>query len=300
VPYSTLVYVFGKNEMFWYRAEKTFSHGSIVGTTVKKKDELPEDVLFDEKHSKINGVKTFIAMTAAKGCVLGAEPCSAANETELKKGYSVFANECANIDPEYSPKTGNTDGWGATSNAIKSLFIKIVIIRCFLHTFIKIRDCCKKHPKSQNIFDRVWTIYHAANKKSFSQRLRQFKNWAEKNIDESPVLEKIRTMHGRCKEFTLAYDHPGCHRTSNLCDRLMKFLDRSLFSRQNFHGTFLFTQKMTHAWAILHNFYPYCLRKTNNDGKALSCPASELNGFFYAHNWLHNLMISSSMNGYRR
>ena len=38
VPYSTLVYIFGKNEMFWYRAEQAFSNCSIVGTTIKKKN----------------------------------------------------------------------------------------------------------------------------------------------------------------------------------------------------------------------------------------------------------------------
>ena len=38
VPYSTLVYIFGKDEMYWYRAEQAFSHCSIVGTSVKKKN----------------------------------------------------------------------------------------------------------------------------------------------------------------------------------------------------------------------------------------------------------------------
>ena len=38
VPYSTLVYIIGKNEMFWYRAEQAFSNCSIVGTTIKKKN----------------------------------------------------------------------------------------------------------------------------------------------------------------------------------------------------------------------------------------------------------------------
>jgi len=37
VPYSGLVHIFGHDEMFWYRAEKTFSNCSIVGTTIKKK-----------------------------------------------------------------------------------------------------------------------------------------------------------------------------------------------------------------------------------------------------------------------
>ena len=37
VPYSALVKVFGHDEMFWYRAEKSFSNCSVVGTTIKKK-----------------------------------------------------------------------------------------------------------------------------------------------------------------------------------------------------------------------------------------------------------------------
>jgi len=36
VPYSTLVYIFGRDEMYWYRVEKAFGRCSIVGTTVKK------------------------------------------------------------------------------------------------------------------------------------------------------------------------------------------------------------------------------------------------------------------------
>jgi len=37
VPYSTLVYIFGRDEMYWYRVEQAFGRSSIVGTTIKKK-----------------------------------------------------------------------------------------------------------------------------------------------------------------------------------------------------------------------------------------------------------------------
>lgn len=37
VPYSTIVYIFGRDEMYWYRAEQAFGRSSIVGTTIKKK-----------------------------------------------------------------------------------------------------------------------------------------------------------------------------------------------------------------------------------------------------------------------
>ena len=37
VPYSTLVYIFGRDEMYWYRAEQAFGRCSLVGTTIKKR-----------------------------------------------------------------------------------------------------------------------------------------------------------------------------------------------------------------------------------------------------------------------
>ena len=37
-------------------------------------------------------------------------------------------------------------------------------------------------------------------------------------------------------QFSKSDDHPGAHRTSNMVDRLMKFLDRAFFQAQYFHG----------------------------------------------------------------
>ncbi|MDC0535237.1 hypothetical protein OAO18_05415 [Francisellaceae bacterium] len=37
VPFSAIAFTQGRDEMFWYRAEKAFSPCSIVGTTIKKK-----------------------------------------------------------------------------------------------------------------------------------------------------------------------------------------------------------------------------------------------------------------------
>ncbi len=41
VPYSTWVYIFGRDEMYWYRVEQAFGRCSIVGTTVKKRKHYP-------------------------------------------------------------------------------------------------------------------------------------------------------------------------------------------------------------------------------------------------------------------
>jgi hypothetical protein len=37
-------------------------------------------------------------------------------------------------------------------------------------------------------------------------------------------------------QFSKSYDHSEAHRTSNMVDRLMKFLDRAFFNAQYFHG----------------------------------------------------------------
>jgi len=50
--------------------------------------------------------------------------------------------------------------------------------------------------------------------------------------------------------------------------------------------------------ALLWNFHPYGSRTKSND-PSRSSPFQDLNGFQYHDNWLHNLLIASSMNGQR-
>lgn len=52
VPLWALVYVFGRNEMYWYRAYIFLGCNSIVGTTVKNPARLPKHLLADEKHTR--------------------------------------------------------------------------------------------------------------------------------------------------------------------------------------------------------------------------------------------------------
>lgn len=68
VPYSTLVYIFGKDEMYWWRVENAFSQCSIVGTTIKNSEKLPEHIAVDEKHAKRQKEKIYIATTVADNC----------------------------------------------------------------------------------------------------------------------------------------------------------------------------------------------------------------------------------------
>ena len=230
---------------------------------------------------------------------MGAEVCKDANEESLKPAYEVFAKESRNIDPEYSPISTNVDGWNATANVLKDIFPSIILIYCFLHGFIKIRDRCRKSEMSHLICGKTWHAYAAQTKSAFAQRLRRFKEWAEINIQMPGTLSKIITLYNKSNLYQKAYDYPEGYRTSNMCDRVMKAMKKSIFTRQNFHGNFESANTAIRSWAILHNYYPYCMKKLKNQN-VYKCPASKLNGFVYAECWLTNLIVASSMNGYRQ
>jgi hypothetical protein len=77
----------------------------------------------------------------------------------------------------------------------------------------------------------------------------------------------------------------------------MNHQDRYLYSMQYFHGTLESARLQLRAMALLWNFHPYTQRTWFTDPQR-SSPFAELNGFVYHDNWLHNLLIAASMNGY--
>lgn len=301
VPYWALSYVFGKNSMHWYRMEQNIGRNSLVGTTVKDPNLLPEHLGADEKHSRLKGKKVYVGTTVGDECILGASVKEDAGEESLTKAYGIFKEEALNINPAYSPKSVNTDGWKATINAWKGLFPFIAVICCFLHIFIKIRDRSKKKYSEyfQNVSDKLWECYKAESKASFSQRVRRLYEWAKKESKlPDVILKPITKLKKNLSDYSQAYDLPGCHRTSNMIDRLMQRMDRHLFSTFYFHGDLCSAELGIRAWALIHNFAPcnpYTVKKHNG----LKSPAERLNKFRYHDNWLQNLLISASLGGYR-
>jgi len=72
LPFDALAYLFGHDAMFWYRAEVALGRPSLVGTTVKCPEKLPEHLLADGKHAGLEGHKRYLSTTVAGGCLLGA------------------------------------------------------------------------------------------------------------------------------------------------------------------------------------------------------------------------------------
>jgi len=300
VPFWALAYVFGRDPVYWERMEQTLGRNSIVGTTVRYPGKLPEHVAADEKHTRIAGEKAYIATTAAEECILGVSVAKNAGEDALKEAYAIYKDEARNVAPDYSPETVNTDGWRATMNAWRSLFPSAALILCFLHAFIGIRDRAKK--KFGKIYGEVaenlWNCYNAATRASFSQRLRRFCEWAEKASLPSVIAERISKMRKNAADFAAASDFPGAHRTSAMPDRLMRRMDRRLFNTQYFHGSVSSAELGIRGWALILNFAPSNPYTANKYG-GLKSPAERLNGFRYHDNWLHNLLVSASLAGFR-
>ena len=149
----------------------------------------------DEKHSWLKGERVYIATTAAQDCIVGASVAPSASQVDVEKAYGVFASEAQAVDADYAPETVNTDGWQATHGAWKALFTQITVILCFLHAFLIIRDRATKTLGNAfaQVQKRVWEAYHAPSKRTFSQRLRRLRAWAETALPPDCVM-KSRTL----------------------------------------------------------------------------------------------------------
>jgi hypothetical protein len=296
VPFWGLTYVFGRNDSYWYRLSTHLGRYDLVGTTVKAIDKLPVHLLADEKHTWFNGHKAYIATTVGADCVLGASVALNADEVALTEAYGQFKTEVQALHPAYQPETVNTDGWSATQKAWLALFASIVIIECFLHAFLKIRDRCQKQWQTvwPDIQQQVWHIYHAADAQEFRQRTSDFLSWARRTVS-GPALQAIEKLEAKTDKFLRAFDFPQAYRTSNMIDRHMAPLDRWLAEARFFHGHWSSAELQVRTWALFHNFWPYCPRA--HISQHYISPAHQLNGRVYHHNWLHNLLISTSTAG---
>ena len=296
VPFWGLARVFGRDPMYWYRVEVGLGRNSLVGTTVRRVD-IPLDLVADEHHQTHDGRKVYIATVVAEGCCLGACVVDTCDEAGLTEGYGVFRAEAQDVRPGYAPETVNTDGWKATRLAWLALFPLVAVLRCFLHGWLKIRQGCKKHPQFHKASDRAWDAYRSPDRRTFGQRMRRLREWAGRVL-KGEILVRVLRMCGRAKEYGEAYDHPGAHRTSAMLDRVMRSMNGYFDGGQHLHGSDEATESHARAWALLYDFTPWGPQAQRaNDG--WHSPAERLNRHRYHDNWLHNLLVSASLAGYR-
>ena len=186
-----------------------------MGTTVRDAAALPPHPAADEHNVDWAGQKGYAATTVARGCVLGVALKASDDDPHLQEAYGVFAAEAPDVEPEYAPETVNTDGWAATRNAIQAWFPRIAVVLCFLPRFLKIRDRCRK---AGDLPRRVWDLYRSAIAVEFRRLMDAVSavvwhaDWPRRWVDAGEAEGQEQSS------YVVAYDHPGCHRTSNAVD----------------------------------------------------------------------------------
>jgi hypothetical protein len=297
VPFWALARVFGRDPMYWYRVAVALGRNSIAGTTLRRAG-VPAHLLADEHHQPRDGAKNYIATTVGAGCCLGAALAPTAGTEDLQAAYGVFKAEARDVQPGYAPGTVSVDGWASTHQAWRLLFPLVALLRCFLHGWLNVRSRGKLSDGFAGLSERVWHAYHAATRRSFAQRMRRLGEWARANVSAAWVIEQVRKLCGRSKEYATAYDHPGGHRTSNALDRVMRAMNRYFDAGQHLHRSADACGRHVRGWALLFNYRPWHPAAARANG-GWRCPAERLNRHRYHDDWLQNLLASASLGGYR-
>ena len=296
VPFEALAYVFGHHAMFWYRAWLSLGRPNLVGTTVKRTQVMPQDVVADEKITWLGGAEVVVPTTVGGGCVLGISVAAQATSAELQTAYGEFKAEATAVFPAYQLRSVCTDGFHATRDAWRQLFPQVTLVLCFLHAILKLSDRCRGTLR-QHVLERAWHVYQAVTKAQFAQRLRRLGEWARTALDGS-LVQTITKMTRQRDDFTPAYECPQAARTTNAVDRVHNHLDRVLYAMGYCHGHQKSARLAVRAWALQWNFHPYGPR-LRHEKPLRTSPFADLNGFFYHPNWLHNFLIAASMGGLR-
>jgi hypothetical protein len=303
VPFWLVAYGLGRDAMYWYRCFISLGRFDLLGTTVLSENALPKDLVMDEKITFWGKEEVYACMTVGGNCILGMGLSDTENATGLEAAYGKFKAAAKRLMPDYQPISINTDGWAATKKALRTLFPKAVLVLCFLHSVIKIRQVAQKEPQKKELFDKLWNIYRSETPQLFDSQVVDLQKWSVLNTEKQSVKDHIAKIVTRKEEFKTAFDCPTAKRTTNMVDRLMKPIDRFLFMKQYFHGDYKNAELMLDAVALVLNFMPYaprtaCQHKKSDSQRGYS-KAHDINQKHFDENWLNNLLTHASCNGLR-
>ena len=152
VPCHKITHLFGRNDSYWDNLFNSFGRFSVVGTLVKNAEDLPEDYCADEKITHWNGEKISVCMVAANNCLFCCEATLSSCTKGLERAYGVFKQQACWLKKHFAPKSINIDGWKATRLALSNLFASTLLVLCFLHGFIKIRNVAQKEPQVNTLY----------------------------------------------------------------------------------------------------------------------------------------------------
>ena len=112
--------------------------------------------------------------------------------------YGWFRDEVGVVSAASAPQTVNTDGGNATQAAWRTLFPKMVLILCFPHGFLKIRDRCRK---AFELHGKVWEVYQATSAQAFREKMESFRQWCAARWRSGPIHEALEKLWSRTEEY---------------------------------------------------------------------------------------------------
>jgi hypothetical protein len=78
--------------------------------------------------------------------------------------------------------------------------------------------------------DRRPGIYRATTPEEFRRLIDELKQWCTTQSWTAAVREMLTKLWNKTESYVVAYDQPGCHRTSNAVDRPMNRLCRLMYA----------------------------------------------------------------------
>lgn len=297
VSFDLLSQCFGRPPKSYERAFVGLARRTnLVATTCKTG--LPEHLIADEKHVTSSSPTQYLCVSAARGCILGANLTDDITTEAFTLGYSHFAREARAVDSSYSPVSVCLDGFRATQAAWRALFPRVTVILCFLHAVLRLYRISSRRDEEHyaTLLDKVWQVFEAPSRAHFAQRLRRVHEWASKTLSSGKLKDGVRRMRQNSVEYSRSYGCAGSARTSAGLDRLMRHQAHVLEGQRGFHGSSEHADAMMRAHALVWNFHSYGPRLKRAQPERVS-PFHDLNGFVYHDNWLCNLLLASSLGG---
>jgi hypothetical protein len=296
VPFAALASVCGRDALCWSRAWLACGRPSLVGTPVTEPQQVPRALGAEEQRTRGARHQGDVPTTVGGGGFLGVSVVEAAETATVERGSGACAQAAKGLLPASHARSGCTAGWEATRQAWRPLCPTIPWGRCVLPALLQ----RKQHgagPFWLPGCERAWQVSQAATTRQCAQRLRRLAAWPP-----APRSGPVATMglkRGRRRaDGTPASACPPAHRTSQAVDRLRNSPDRRLDAMRSCHATTASTRLAVRAMARPWNVHPSGARLRRDQPSRVS-PFDDLNGFPYHPNWVHNLLIASSLGGLR-
>ena len=112
-------------------------------------------------------------------------------------------------------KSINIDGWKATRLALSNLFASTLLVLCFLHGFIKIRNVAQKEPQVNTLYDYIWEAYRAEDAEGFQQGIKDLREWMKTAGLKESNRKNVEKLIDKTAQYCKAYNRQQAHRTSN-------------------------------------------------------------------------------------